>query len=57
MERGSYPLVLLFLKLVFGLLQLLLDLLDVFVHLADGRVKNFPDVKSRKGKRVFQFLF
>lgn len=43
----GYPLVLLFLQFVFGLLQLLLDLLHVFVHLSDGRVQDLPDEKSR----------
>lgn len=40
---------LLFLQFVFGLLQLLLDLLHVFVHLSDGRVQDLPDEKSKWG--------
>lgn len=41
---------LLFLQLFFGFLQLLLDLLHVFVHLPDGRVEDLPDEKSEGGK-------
>lgn len=44
-----YPLVLLFLQLVFGSFQLLLDLLHVLVHLADGGVQDLPDEESGRG--------
>lgn len=47
---GFYPLVLLFLQLVFGSLQLLLDLLHVFVHLADGGVQDLPDEEPGRGR-------
>lgn len=42
---------LLLLQLVFGSLQLLLDLLHVLVHLADGGVQDLPDEKSGQGRR------
>lgn len=43
---------LLFLQLVFGSLQLLLDLLHVLVHLADGGVQDLPDEESGRGRSV-----
>lgn len=49
-EFYGYPLVLLLLQLVFGLFQLLLDLLNVFVHLPDGRVQDLPDEKPKRGE-------
>lgn len=41
----SNLLVLLLVQPGLDVLQLLLDLLDVFVHLADRRVQNLPDVE------------
>lgn len=49
-EVGFHLLVLLFLQLVFGSLQLLLDLLHVFVHLADGGVQDLPGEESGRAR-------